>query len=222
VTSTKLRTATTIINVLNGIQTAVCVMAILRFYKLVKPQLQGHKIVLKLIAFKLPIAIQILQRAIFSGLNNHNDLHVTSHISQADWWYGFPCFLTVCEMFIFIWFFIPAFTWRPFTRQYLGDSYQSKGSFFGGIIDVLNVSDIISGALFTLKLRSAVKSGAPLGTVQYEENPQPDMRYQQNDQDMRYQQNDQDMRYQQNDQETGYERTDRHKKNHHHHRTDGY
>jgi len=160
--SKHLKTATTVINVLNGIQTAICVISILRFYKQAKPQLAGHKIVFKLVVFKVPIALQLVQRAVFSGLNNHDDLHPTATISQADWFYGVPGFMTLCEMFLVVCFFVPAFSWRGFTagRRAAQAPAEERRGFVLGVVDVLNVSDIISGVLFALRLRAAVKGGA--------------------------------------------------------------
>jgi len=169
--SKHLKTATTVINVLNGIQTTICVLAILRFYKLVKPQLSSHKVVFKLFVFKVPIGLQLLQRAIFSGLNNHNTLKPTDTISQADWFYGIPGFITLCEMFIAVWFFIPAFSWRGFTSNYAAPAQAERRSFSLGIIDVLNISDIISGILFALRLRSAVKGDVDPQETTQEQTP---------------------------------------------------
>jgi hypothetical protein len=155
--SQKLKTGTTVINVLNGIQTTVCLLAILRFYGSAKAQLANHKIVLKLVVFKVPVAIQLVQRAVFSGLNNHNALKPTSTVSQADWFYGIPEFMTLCEMFLVVWFFVPAFSWRPFASTSAGQAHAERRGFVGGLVDVLNISDIISGIAFALRLRSAVK-----------------------------------------------------------------
>lgn len=76
-------------------------------------------------------------------------------VSQADWYYGVPGFMTVSEMFLFVWLFIPAFTWTPFTSRNVGTVYNSKASFGRGVFEVLNVSDIIGGIGFTLRLWSA-------------------------------------------------------------------
>jgi organic solute transporter Ostalpha len=182
--SSRLNTLTTIINVLNGIQTAICILAILRFYGQAKPQLQSHKIVFKLVVFKIPIILEFLQKAIFSGLNTHNDLKPTATISQADWWYGIPAILTACEMFLISWFFIPAYSWRPFTSKYAGESHKSRRSCFGGVFDVLNISDIFSGIMFALKLRSDANSSyRSSGNAPYEAqqdtgySPQPNSAY---------------------------------------------
>jgi len=153
----KLQVITTIINVLNGIQTALCIMAILRFYKLAKPQLSGYGVGRKLILFKIPIALQILQRAVFSGLNSHNDLKATAHISQADWVYGIPNLLAVAEMFVFCFLFIPVFSWRPFFGS--RNRTEPEASMVGGVIDVLNVSDIFGGIIFAFNIRSYLRQG---------------------------------------------------------------
>jgi len=153
-TAHKKRTATLIINIVNSVSTVFCVMAILRSYGRLKGYLQGHHIVFKLVTLKLVIGLELLQRAVFSGLTQHGVLKQATHISYMDWTVGIPQFLTVCEMFLFSWSFIFAYTWKPYKLG--NDLAVEKHSFFKGVFDAWNITDILYGALYTLKLRSLV------------------------------------------------------------------
>jgi hypothetical protein len=130
-------------------------MAILRTYGRLKEHLQGHRILSKLITLKVLVALELIQRTVFSALTQHNVLKQSTYISYMDWTVGIPQFLTVCEMFLFCWSFIYAYTWKPYR---LGNALSvEKHSFGRGIFESWNIIDIIYGMFFTLKLRSIVK-----------------------------------------------------------------
>jgi hypothetical protein len=153
-TSQHQRTALVILNVFNGIQTAVCVLAILRTYKRLKSYLVGHRLVAKLAALKIIVMIQLVQRAVFSGLAKHSILKGNAQVSYRDLSIGVPNFMTVCEVFIVALFFGIPYSWVRYKTGNEGAVQVGKMSSAGAIADVLNVSDIVRGVFETLKLRS--------------------------------------------------------------------
>jgi hypothetical protein len=165
-TEHKKRTATLIINIINSISTVLCVLAILRSYKLLKEYLKDHAIIFKLVTLKIIVGIELLQRAIFSGLTQHGVLKQSTYVSYMDWTVGIPQFLTVCEMFLFCWAFIFAYSWKPYK---LGNNLSiEKHSFFKGLFDAWNITDLLHGAYYTLKLRSIISRGKQESTPPYE------------------------------------------------------
>jgi Organic solute transporter Ostalpha len=147
--------AITIINVINGISAALCILSIIQVYKRLRTHLAGHQIVFKLGVLKTIVGLEFIQRAVFSGLNTNNDLKGTTHVSSMDWQYGIPNFITVCEMFIFALLFIAPYSWTPYTRKPAGQA--QKLPFFLALLQVWNVIDIFAGVLEIFKLGSRAR-----------------------------------------------------------------
>jgi hypothetical protein len=150
-------------------------MAILGVYKRLKADLLGHHIVYKLAVVKIVVALQFLQRSIFSGLNGHNVIKPSTYISTMDWTYGIPNFITVCEMFIFSFLFLHPYSWKPFTNKNKQSGQPlERWSFVKALINVWNVSDILGGILDIFKYISGQRNG---GTYQPKPETQQEMDY---------------------------------------------
>ncbi|KAK4548081.1 hypothetical protein LTR36_010801 [Oleoguttula mirabilis] len=153
-----LKDAKLAIQVIESIFTVVCLMAIIRFYRRLSPQLKEHNSMSKLVMFKLVIFIQIVQGPLFSGLVGGGVLTPTKHISYQDWSVGLPAFCTCCEMFLFSIVFLWPFTAKPYICSELEDAEKLDGrrhaglGFFAALLHAINIWDVVSGALFLNKL----------------------------------------------------------------------
>ncbi|KAF2665005.1 hypothetical protein BT63DRAFT_82552 [Microthyrium microscopicum] len=153
-TDKKFTTAFTVINVINGISTAVCAISILRVYKQTKAQLTGNKFVSKLVVLKTAVILQFIQRIVFSILIKTNALKATSTMSAADAKIGIPNILISGEMFIYCFLFIGPYSWTPYTRKNApsGVPYK-KMSFARAVLTAWNLSDIVLGIFDVFKGR---------------------------------------------------------------------
>jgi hypothetical protein len=160
--SSKRENAKTAISVVQSVTTVICVVAILRIYRRLKPQLKQKGALSKLVCFKLIIAISIIQTPVFAGLLSGGVLKPSIHISYDDWAIGVPAFLSCCEMFIFSIVFVWPFGAKPYTTRTLdlegnATSAKSAKAFFPALLHVLNLWDIISGAFFHNKIIKVFK-----------------------------------------------------------------
>ncbi|KAL4862733.1 organic solute transporter Ostalpha-domain-containing protein [Aspergillus spectabilis] len=84
-----------VITVIAIVSVAFAVISILMVYKGLKPHLQGHNPLLKLLAFKLIVALAFIERINFTILHSTSTLEPTPTLSAADTDIGIP-HLVIC------------------------------------------------------------------------------------------------------------------------------
>ena len=152
--------AQTVINVIQILSTVLCLLAILKVYKTLKPSLANFRPIAKLISLKLIVGIDVLQSLIFSALSNSGDIKPTTFLNLPDLLIGTPGLMLCIECALFSVLFWWSFTSRPYsasTYQSREDSSPRLGV-FSALIKVLNISDIIAGLVYCLNARPGVQS----------------------------------------------------------------
>ncbi|RDW75725.1 hypothetical protein BP5796_06546 [Coleophoma crateriformis] len=142
------------VTVITTISTIVAIMSILHFYRRMKPTLQPHKTMAKLISFKLIVFLNFLQTLVFSFLTSSSRLKPTAHLSASDISTGLPNLLLCLEILLFTPLFIYAYSSSPYILRGHARSTPSAEYYMGGVgglsalWDALNIVDIAL-ALFT-------------------------------------------------------------------------
>lgn len=131
-------------------------IAVIRYERRMKNELKGHRSMLKLVAFKTIVFIQLIQDDIFSGLAGRKIFAPTAHVSYFDFSLGTPAFMLCCEMFLFSILFVWAFEFAPYRRAVRQGSKERR-SIGTAVVDVLNIMDIIRGLGFMFQ---ALKPGS--------------------------------------------------------------
>ncbi|KIX99286.1 uncharacterized protein Z520_04862 [Fonsecaea multimorphosa CBS 102226] len=134
------RRANTIISIVQGVLTAICVIGISKFYLRFRSELHAadRRIFFKMGAFKLVVFVQLLQRIILNALSQSDALNPTESLSYNDLNLGLNSFLTCMETFIFAVLFV----W-PFWPQ--RTSTNSKAGVISAALDAVNLGDIFAG-----------------------------------------------------------------------------
>ena len=142
----------TAISVVQGISTALCLIAIIKFYMRMRREIHAadSKILFRLASFKLIVLIQLVQRVVLNALAQRNQLKGSAHISVTDLAVGLNPFLTCIEAFLFSVAFI--FTWSAWgyrasalSRGFGGRQPPRKMSFIAALLDTMNITDIFRG-----------------------------------------------------------------------------
>lgn len=145
------------IQVIESVFTVFCIMAIIRFYRRLSPQLKEQNSMSKLVVFKLVVFIQVIQGPLISGLISGGVLTPTKFVSYQDWSVGLSAFCTCCEMFIFSIIFLWPFTAKPYIytepdTEKLGSSRRAGMGSFAALLHAMDIRDVILGAFFHKKL----------------------------------------------------------------------
>ncbi|RMZ91862.1 hypothetical protein DV736_g889, partial [Chaetothyriales sp. CBS 134916] len=121
----------TIIDVINGASATFALLSLVRFLFMFKHQLQQQdpRIMLRMIAFKIVIALQFVQQIITSILSSTNVLKPTRTESYDDLHLGLSPFLTAMEVAVICILLLIAFWPTEFrSRRYLAFAAQQKAS----------------------------------------------------------------------------------------------
>lgn len=146
-----------IISIINGISTAIALIALFKFLRRFIRQLKVHdsKIVGKLVCFKLIVAVQFLQRIVLSILSQVNALNPTATLSYNDLNLGLGAFLTTIEATLIglamVWYY-----WHgPFRQQkhIEAGSQSPKMSPLAAVWNVIDLWDVIRGIIKAIKVR---------------------------------------------------------------------
>jgi len=163
--------AQTIISVINAISTVMCLMALLRTHKILKPALSAHKVMLKLLSLKLIVGLDVLQSFIFSILANDGDIKPTSTLTLPDLLIGTQDLILCIECFLISIIFIFAYSAKPYSaRNFEGNAVESqsgkgqKRNFIVALFDSLNIIDIISGIFFCFQAFAGRGGNPPIDT----------------------------------------------------------
>ncbi|KAI9740240.1 MAG: hypothetical protein M1834_004818 [Cirrosporium novae-zelandiae] len=141
-TSNKIRYGHIWIKVIGILVTIIAVMSVVRFYSQLKAELAGHRPLLKLIAFKLIVFLDLVQTSIFTFLASSDDNSLSSKFTYQDLTIGLPCLLTSIEMALFALAFIYVFN----TADYKSKTRSSPPlPYFQAFADAMNPSDLLIG-----------------------------------------------------------------------------
>lgn len=139
----------TIITVIQTVQTFIAVIAVIAYERRMRQHLQGNRAGAKLITFKLIIMIEALQNMIFRILTSAGVFTPTYHISTFDFSVGVPALMLCCELLIFALSFCWSYSYSPYRK--LSADGRPKIGFWHGLLDVVNISDIIQGIGYLFK-----------------------------------------------------------------------
>lgn len=165
--------AETIVSTINIFSTIVCMVAILRFNKMVGSGIAQHKCVWKLLCLKSIVSLDVLQSLIFSVLSNHGDINPTAKLNLPDLLIGTQDFILCIECFIFSTLFILVYTARPYSKQNF-DSHGDPGrkrNFAVAVFDSLNISDILAGIFYCFKAWTGRRSSGELPAYSQTDEP---------------------------------------------------
>ena len=129
--------------------TLVAVLAIIRFYGRMKPELQHHHALLKMVCFKGLVILTIIPTTLFTSLANYKVFFPTTHISFLDFEVGIPDLIACFLMFVFSISFWWGFSSAPYRQA--ASNGAKKATLGRAIMDVVNISDILAGIIFMFK-----------------------------------------------------------------------
>ncbi|KAF3763451.1 hypothetical protein M406DRAFT_357098 [Cryphonectria parasitica EP155] len=162
------------LNLVHILSLITAVISCLRFYKLLKAELSGHKPLSKLFAFKLMVGLNFLMNIIFWVLNdiNPSPLSPTNTMSEADAVAGIPAIVNCCLMVPFSIFFHYAYDVGPYIigRHHVeagrGDSryLHYQGGFLGirAFTGMLNPSELLGAIAFAFKMGRGSNSSSSM------------------------------------------------------------
>ncbi|KAH8886235.1 hypothetical protein GQ53DRAFT_828235 [Thozetella sp. PMI_491] len=164
------KAALTIIEVLNGIQTAICLVGMLQTYVRLKAYLTGTGFAIKFFTLKGVVFIQVVQRILVTSLVSNDVIRPSTYVSHADWSHGIPEFITVGEMVIFALVFLGPYSWKPFKFQKLEDPGAVRLPVGRALLNALNLGDILKGIVYPFEIYQLEKQ-MRVATAQYETLP---------------------------------------------------
>ncbi|KAF2755786.1 DUF300-domain-containing protein [Pseudovirgaria hyperparasitica] len=139
--SNKLYFAHIWLTVITFVTTFAALLAVIKFYHIMKVELKPQRALLQLCAFKGLVALSVLQSFIINILLSTNTIKPSEHMSYADINEALPSLLISCEMPFFAVFFFYAFGAGRYKAKVT--KLESRAC-FRAIIDAANVSDIFS------------------------------------------------------------------------------
>lgn len=129
----------TIIRLLSAI---LAIISILKFYKRLRPQLSPYNVMLKLLAFKGIIFLNIFQGFVLNLLVSSNTIKPTKYLSYHDVTVAIPSLVLSCEMPFFAVLILFAYNTKPYAMrnmEYVGGPLGLRA-----IFQALNMMDILS------------------------------------------------------------------------------
>lgn len=147
----RLQRRTTIITVIQSIQTTIAVVGVILYEGRMRIHLQEYRPLGKLVTFKVVLPIEAFQNFIFQilALPGVGVFAPTYHISTYDFSVGIPAFMLCCELLFFALSFWWSFSYTPYRK--LAAEGRQKFGFWRGMWDVINITDIIDGIGYLLK-----------------------------------------------------------------------
>jgi hypothetical protein len=133
--------AATVVSVITTLSTILCFLAVIRMMKFIKPSLHEKKPVMKTVALKGLVAFAVLLELVFSILKTTDALHTSSTMNKKDLFIGLPDMIICCVGLIFSILIVIPYRTTPYTAKAMPG--VQKYSFFRGLIDVLNFTDVL-------------------------------------------------------------------------------
>ena len=109
-------------------------------------ELKHHRALFKLFAFKVGVALELVQSVLFTVLSQERVFFPTLYVSYNDFCVGLDQFIICWEMFFFSIMFIWAYEYGPYRLQ-VQQGAMTKGV-GGALLDVINPWDIVRGVIF--------------------------------------------------------------------------
>lgn len=127
------------------------------FFIRLRYEVRPHGAVFQIFAFKTLVFLQLLQAPIFEGFATLKIIQPTKYVSYDDWTIGVPCFMTVCEAFIWSIIFIYPYRYTRYQLPRVDEVPKTRASprqlpVPEAILHSLGVADIIMGFLFRNKM----------------------------------------------------------------------
>lgn len=136
---------------IDNVSLTLCFLAILRFYKVHRPQMAVHSPLLKLLSFKLIVGLLFLQSLVFNFISIPSGLTHDGTLAPRDIKYGIPDFLVCVEMLFFSLFFHLAFRSREYHPEFesgvAGVPPVLRKGMGAAALDALNPSDLIAAVV---------------------------------------------------------------------------
>ncbi|OCL03323.1 hypothetical protein AOQ84DRAFT_347890 [Glonium stellatum] len=130
------------ITIFRLISTTLAIIAILKFYGRQKSQLSHYNVMLKLLAFKSIIFLNVSQGFILNLLISSNIIKPNKYLSYHDATVAIPSLVLSCEMPFFAVLMIFAYNTKPYTVD--NADYVGGPLGLGAIFQALNMTDILS------------------------------------------------------------------------------
>ena len=155
----------TVVSIVQGISTALCIISIIKFYLRHRVQIHASdpSMMWKLVPFKGLIGVQALQRIVLNAMNQANALNPTRTLSYNDLNIGLNPILTCLEAFLFMLFYIVPYFPR---RSRLGAAPSKRMRFFPAMLHALNLLDVIRGIFTAIRLFQVTKPGRDMSRQQ--------------------------------------------------------
>ena len=159
----------TAVSVLDSIATSVCVLAIIGFEKRLRGELKAHGPLKKLVTFKGFVGLVLIQTPIFDGIAQGKVFDRTRNVSVLDFVVGTPSFMVCVEMCIVLCLFVWSYSPRKYIQ--LKKTEPVKSGVFRGILDVLDIRDILNGCWYMTRIvlcggmGKALMADQPVGKV---------------------------------------------------------
>ncbi|KAL9060204.1 MAG: hypothetical protein Q9162_000818 [Coniocarpon cinnabarinum] len=106
-----------VVQVIEGVSTALAIIALLCFCRRFNKQLKPFGALRKFLVLKGIVGLTTLQKFVIGILDRTNTIDDTLHISLYDWEVGFPDMLITFEMLLAAIGFVWAYSWLPYTEK---------------------------------------------------------------------------------------------------------
>lgn len=128
------------IQVIKILSTIIAVLACLRFYKAKKDQLAPHKVMLKFMAFKGIIGLNVLQNFVIGILVGNGVLKPTEYMTFHDIKTALPSLMLACEMPLFAILLFFAFP----VSVYKAEGCSPAAGPVSAMVQAFNITDLLS------------------------------------------------------------------------------
>jgi organic solute transporter Ostalpha len=153
-TSSTFSRARLIIRIISSVSTAIAVVAVISFYRQMKPCLKDRRALAKLFVFKSAVILTTLELVIFTIIDKTSVVKDWRHLKFFDWVIGLPAVVIGAEMPIFALLFLWAFSVAPY-RHLNSEASGQGGGLFGrwlrAVVDSLNITDIGRGLAIAVR-----------------------------------------------------------------------
>lgn len=110
----------------------VAIITIVFFCSVMRPQILGQRAFAKLFSFKMVVALSFIQSALFQLLEGRGALNTTPMITFADLNMGIPSLVTAIEMVPICFFFLWAFSHKPYMIDSGSSDDDTRSAHQGG------------------------------------------------------------------------------------------
>lgn len=164
------RYASLVVQIVQGISTAITVYAVIVFERRMNSILtnQGHRPTLKLVSFKLIVGLEAIQNILFPALGDDGIYFPTPpyHVSWSDFAIGIPQLILIVEMAIASVVFLWSFSFEEYKRLVIkGEPVRAPA--WRAFFQTFDIRDVWQGVIymFTAFTRSEYLEGPVDGRI---------------------------------------------------------